>query len=433
MSIHVGSPHLESSERLAPTLIQRCAEANCRACQCRGLEAVLDLGMMPLAEHMPTASMLDEPEARFPLEVAHCPDCALVQILETVSPERLFGERYTHYASFSPPLLEHARRSAQRLMHMRSLDRRSLVVELGSNDGYLLRNFVKAGIPVLGIEPAPGQARVANEHGVPTRSAFFNGDLAEELVAEGRRADVVIANCVLPHVSDLSDFVRGIAGMLKDEGIAVLEVPYVRELINNCEFDTIDHGHLCYFSVTALDALLSRNGLWLYDLEPVTAQGGGLRLYVRRHRSERPRVNAMLAEEQACGMTGSKSATFYGSFKDRVDRLAHDLRALLCELRDRKQRLAAYGATGKGTIMLNYLGFDHTWIEFVVDRNVHKHGRYIPGVRVPIRPVAALGEQMPPYTLLLAWDCRREVLAQQRLYRQRGGWFIVPVPAVMVV
>lgn len=419
-----------SRQQPAPAFAERCAEATCRSCGRRGLAAVLDLGPMPPSDRLLTPAMLHEPEPRFGLEVAFCPDCTLMQILETVPPETLFGEHYVYYSSFSEALLEHARHHAERLIRERRLDGRSQVVELASNDGYLLRHFVRAGVPALGIDPAPAQARAANEAGVPTRCAFFTAELAERLVAEGVQADVVIANNVLAHVADTNGFVRGIARILKPDGVAVIEVPYVRELIEKCEFDTIYHEHLCYFSVTALDALFRRHGLWLSEIERLTIHGGSLRLYVSPRAPDRPGVEAMLREEREAGLT---DAAFYAAFGARVARLRERLRSLLDELRRRGKRVAGYGAAAKGTIMLNYVGLDRAWVEFVVDRNVHKHGRSMPGVHVPVLPVGALCERMPAYTLLLAWNFRDEILAQQEAYRRRGGKFIVPVPRVEVV
>lgn len=432
MSSHADSQlasHASSSTQ-PESFAQRCEAAACRSCGWRGLRGVLDLGAMPPSDRMVSEAMAAEADPRFPLELAFCPGCSLVQILETVPPEMLFGEHYVYYSSFSEALLEHARRNAEQLMSGVGLDEHSLVVELASNDGYLLRHFVAAGVPTLGIDPAPAQARAAAEAGVPTRCAFFTADLAEQLVAEGRRADVVIANNVLAHVADTNGFVRGIAMILKEEGLAVIEVPYVRELIENCEFDTIYHEHLCYFSMTALDALFRRHGLWIHDVEPLVIHGGSLRLYVRRAEIERPKVEAMLEQERELGMT---TTAFYDAFGQRVERLRGQLRHLLDELRQRGRRVAAYGAAAKGTIMLNYLGLDRSWIEFVVDRNIHKHGRYMPGVRIPIHPVSMLDERRPAYTLLLAWNFRDEILAQQEAYRQRGGKFIVPLPKMTIV
>ena len=385
---------------------------------------------MPPSDRLLDAALLSEPEPRFPLELAYCEQCSLVQILETVSPELLFGEHYVYYSSFSDALLNHARRSARQLIETRELNRDSLVIELASNDGYLLRNFVEAGVPALGIDPAPGQAQAANAAGVPTRCAFFTEELAEELVREGRRADVVIANNVLAHVSDTNGFVRGIARVLKHDGVAVIEVPYVRHLIEQLEFDTIYHEHLCYFSVTALDALFRRHGLCLQDVESLSIHGGSLRLYVGRESLPRPNVDAMLEAERELGMN---EAGFYAAFAERVCGLREKLRNTLSQLRHDGCRIAGYGAAAKGTIMLNYIGADGELIDFVVDRNVHKHGRYMPGVRIPIRSVDALMDAMPAYTLMLAWNFEDEILAQQHAYRERGGRFIVPVPAVRIV
>lgn len=409
---------------------RRCATAACRSCGQVGLVGILDLGHMPPSDRLLTEAMLHEQEPRFPLEVAFCPGCTLVQILETVPPELLFGEHYLYYSSFSNALLRHARQNVQQLLQSRHLGDHSLVIELASNDGYLLRHFVEAGVPVLGIDPAPAQAAAANEAGVPTRCTFFTEEVAECLVAEGRQADVLIANNVLAHVADTNGFVRGIARVLKEDGVAVIEVPYVRELVQHCEFDTIYHEHLCYFSLTSLDWLFHRNGLWISDIERLPIHGGSLRLYVQRETCDRPQVEAALAEERRLGMTNSG---FYAAFGDRVRRLWEELRHTLWELRRSASCIAAYGAAAKGTILLNYIGADTTLIDFVVDRNVHKHGRYMPGVRVPIRSESALLATMPPYTLMLAWNFQEEILSQQSAYRDQGGRFIIPVPQVKVV
>ncbi len=256
----------------------------CRSCGGDGLHLILSLGETPLADGLLTADDLDEPEPRYPLNVVFCEECSLVQLRETVDPEVVFGDDYPYYSSFSDALLEHSRLNAERLIAERGLDEGSLVMELASNDGYLLRNFVQAGIPVLGIDPVPGPAEAAKKVGVPTLAEFFGQSLADRLVTEGKRADVVIANNVLAHVADTNGFVGGIATLLKDDGLAVIEVPYLRDLVDECEFDTIYHEHLCYFSVTALARLFSAHGLSLNRVEHYPIHGGSLRLFVEPQR-----------------------------------------------------------------------------------------------------------------------------------------------------
>jgi len=409
---------------------ERCARAACRICGAAGLLPVLDLGLMPPSDRLVPAEAVGQLEPRFPLELAFCRACALVQILETVPPELLFGDDYRYYSSFSEALLAHSAATAKRLIAERKLGPGSLVVELASNDGYLLRNFVQAGIPVLGIDPAPGQAAAARRAGVNTLQEFFSEALAEQLVRDGLRADVIIANNVFAHVADTNGFLRGITRLLADEGIVSIEVPYVRDLVDGCEFDTIYHEHLCYFSVTSAEAALRRNGLRLREVERIPIHGGSLRLLAGRGGAPGASVGSLLAEEQRAGMDGH---AYYAHFGDRVRALQHELRTLLDGLRRRGKSIAAYGAAAKGTILLNAIGADRNLVAFVVDRNVHKHGRFMPGVGIPIVAPEELRVRRPDYVLLLTWNFADEILAQQAEYRAEGGRFIIPIPAPRVL
>ncbi|MEX2218543.1 MAG: class I SAM-dependent methyltransferase [Phycisphaerales bacterium] len=408
----------------------RCAGAACRSCRKQGLTPVLDLGQMPLADGLRTEADLATPQARFPLELAFCPGCSLVQILETLPPKMLFGDDYPYFSSFSDALLEHSRKNAENLIQTRGLGPSSLVVELASNDGYLLRNFVKAGIPVLGIDPAPGPAEAAKKIGVNTVCDFFTLDLAQKLATEGKRADVVIGNNVLAHVADTNGFVAGIAKLLKPTGVAVIEAPYVRDLIDHGEFDTIYHEHLCYFSVTSAGALFRRHGLFLNRVERLPIHGGSLRYFVEPVERPEASVKDLWAEEAGAGLTG---AAYYARFADTARSIASSLRDMLSKLRAEGKSIAAYGAAAKGAIMLNFARADERVIDFVVDRNTHKHGKHMPGSRIPIRPVTDLLACQPDYTLMLAWNFKDEIMAQQAEYRARGGKFIVPIPSPHVV
>ncbi|MGK9264533.1 class I SAM-dependent methyltransferase [Sinorhizobium meliloti] len=405
-------------------------EYACRSCGGTRLETFLDLGATPLADRLLAEEDIGKPELIFPLRVAFCRDCSLAQITETVSPSILFADDYPYYSSFSPSLLEHSRENALDLIARRNLGPESLVIELASNDGYLLKNYVEAGVKVLGIDPADGPAAAAERIGVQTRCTFFTRDLAETLRAEGAVADVIHANNVLAHVADTNGFVAGIARLLKEDGVAVIEVPYVVPLIEHCEFDTIYHEHLCYFSVTALDRLFRRHGLYLNEIKPLSIHGGSLRLYVEVRERVGAAVKDRLAHETALRID---TIDYFRNFSAKVDVLKRELLALLRRLKSQGSSIAAYGAAAKGATLINTIGIGRDLIDFVVDRNIHKQGKYMPGQRLPIRSTETLVETQPDYVLLLAWNFVDEVLEQQADYRARGGKFIIPVPVPRIV
>jgi SAM-dependent methyltransferase len=387
---------------------------------------------MPLANALITAEQLDQPESTYPLELAFCPNCSLVQITETVPPEELFRD-YLYFSSFSDTMLQHAQAIVERVLELRPLGANSLALEIASNDGYLLQYYKQAGIPVLGIEPAINIARVAqDERGIRTLTDFFCADTARRLVEQGERADVIHANNVLAHVPDLNGFIQGLRLLLKPDGLAIIEVPYVKDLIDRCEFDTIYHEHLCYFSLTALNQLFERHGLAIQQVERLAIHGGSLRVFVCVDTGA-PRAAAVseLLEEEA--RWGVNRLDFYQDFARRVAELKTSLRNLVFDLKEQKRRLAAYGAAAKGSTLLNYFGIGRSALDFVVDRSTHKQGRYMPGVRLPICAPARLLEEMPSHVLLLTWNFADEILSQQAEYRRRGGKFIIPIPELRVV
>ncbi len=304
------------------------------------------------------------------------------------------------------------------------------MIEIASNDGYLLRNYHQAGIPVLGIEPAANVAEVARrDHGVPTLARFFTQRLALELADCGQQADIVHAHNVLAHVADLNGFVEGLRIVLKDSGVAVIEVPYVKDLVDQTEFDTIYHEHLCYFSLTSLKKLLERHDLVIHDVERIAIHGGSLRLFVGKQGEPSSRVAALLAEEQAWGV---ERAEYYQSFGQRVERLRHELVELLHKLKSEGRRIVVYGASAKGSTLLNYFRIGPDMVDFVVDRSTFKQGRYTPGTHLKIHAPEKLVESQPDYVLLLSWNFADEILAQQAAYRHGGGRFIIPIPELKV-
>jgi SAM-dependent methyltransferase len=356
-----------------------------------------------------------------------------VQITETVPPEELFRD-YLYFSSFSDGMVAHARELVGRLVRERALGPQSLAVEVASNDGYLLQWYKTASVPVLGIEPARNIAAVAErERGIPTIAEFFDLALAQRLAAEGRRADVLHANNVLAHVADLAGFVAGIRALLAPGGVAIIEVPYLGEMIPRLEFDTIYHEHLCYFSLTALAGLFRQHGLAVADVETIALHGGSLLLSVVRDEdaaARSPRVGAMLAREAALGMT---ALPYYADFAPRVAKWRDSFRAFLTAQRGAGRRIAAYGAAAKGSTLLNAAGVGRDLIDFVVDRSTYKQGLFMPGVHLPIRPTEALLEEQPDLVVLLAWNFQEEIVAQQAEYVRRGGRFVVPIPEVALI
>jgi SAM-dependent methyltransferase len=406
-------------------------EITCRSCGCGGLLDILALGKVPLANALLTTEDLAMKESRYPLNLVFCSECTLVQISESVDPAILFKD-YVYYSSFSGTMLRHATDLCTRLTGERQLDSTSLVVEIASNDGYLLKNYVERGIPVLGIEPAANIAEKAiQDHQVPTLCEFFDDDLAERLRKEGSVADLVHAHNVFAHVPDPNLFAAGLKKLLKVDGLGVIEAPYLRDFIDHLEFDTIYHEHYSYFSLHATVELLARHGLAVINVERVPIHGGTLRYFVGHEGMEIDRrVDDMLREERDAGLC---HFPYYEQFADHVWELKRDLKSLLATLRTEKKRVAAYGASAKGSTLMNAFGIGADEIEFVVDRSTVKQGCFTPGTRIPILAPEALLEQRPDYVLLLTWNFADEILEQQAAYRESGGLFIVPVPSVRIV
>jgi hypothetical protein len=389
----------------------------------------LELGKMPLANRLLTDEQLQTQEPSYPLELVLCSSCALVQITETVPPEELVRDD-VDFSPHSNGAARHARQLTAQIIASQKLRPTSLVVEIASHDGARLQGYLQAEIPVLGIESAENFAKVARvQHGVPTLYRSFDKELAVQIEGCGQPADVVHVHHVLAQAPDLNGFVAGLWTLLKDSGVAVIEVPYVKDLIDRVAFDAIYHEHLCYFSLTSLVRLFGRHGLVVHDVERIAIQGGFLRLFVGRTGRSSEHVEDLLAKEKAWGVD---RAAFYLGFGQRVERLRQELMALLRQLKSEGRRIAVYGASAQGSTLLNYFKIGREMVDFVVDRNTLKQGRYTPGTHLKIHSPEKLVLDKPDYVLLLSRNFADEILVQQAVYRQRGGRFIIPIPSVKV-
>lgn len=402
----------------------------CRSCQQPQLNIFLDLGCTPIADGLVKPTNLEQKDPYYPLEVALCDNCAMVQILETVDPEILFSSDYPYFSSFSEHLLAHSKANVQDILERRELDTSSLVVELASNDGYLLQYYVEQNIPVLGIDPADGPAKAARERGVETLHDFFTLDLARKLVEQGKQADVLHANNVLAHVADTNGFVEGIATLLKADGVAVIEAPYAKALIDHLEFDTIYHQHLLYLTVTALDHLFRAHNLYLNHIKQLDIHGGSLRLFVEKKENVQQSVKTLLQAEQQLGVD---SLDYYLDFSQRVNELKGKLMAMLHDLKQAGHSIAGYGAAAKGCTLMSYMGIDAELIDFIADKNIHKQGLFTPGNRIEIVSPDKVLEAMPDYLVIFPWNFADEIISQQQAYHQRGGKFIIPLPEPKII
>jgi nucleoside-diphosphate-sugar epimerase/SAM-dependent methyltransferase len=418
------------SSGLDPEFAADAAKVSCISCKHQGLLPILDLGPMPRSDGLLEAALLERREALLPLRLGYCPECSLVQLLETRPPEEMFGENYYYFSSFSEDLLKHSRDHALELIAARGLGPHNLVVEIASNDGYMLQNFKEKGVQILGIDPAKHPAAAAREKEIETVIDFFGTRLAKELRGQGKRADLIIANNVVAHVADQNDLVAGMAELLTNDGVVVVEFPYVRDLIDFTEFDTIYHEHLCYFSVGSAKTLFRRHGLHLNDVRRLPIHGGSLRLAFGKTEVPSEAVATILAEEKELGLD---TYAYYQTFGARVRDFRSEARALLGKLKAEGKRIAAYGAAAKGTIMLNFLNLNSRVIEYAVDRNTHKHGKFMPGVRVPIDAPDRLAIDRPDYVVILPWNFRDEIINQQQDFLKSGGRFVVPIPKLEIV
>lgn len=400
----------------------------CRCCGGADLHSVFDMGPMPPSDGFSRSAT--EPDATYPLEVLVCSGCGLAQLRHTVAPDLLFGGDYFYFSSYTQTVLDNARENVEAALARFRPGPDDLVVELASNDGYLLKQVAARGHRVLGIDPAPHPVEAARAAGIETVHAFFTEALAEGLEAEGRQAALLFASNVLAHVADTRDFVRGIRRLLRPDGTAIIEAPYLRDLLEHLEFDTIYHEHLCYFSVTALRELFARQGLHLNDVERIAIHGGSLRLFVQKTEAPSGRLLGVLREEREIGLDRPEA---FRAFAARVAAVGGELRGLLRRLKAEGKRVAGYGAAAKGTILLNHFRIGAGDLAWIADKNPHKHGLYVPGVKVPIVGPERIEADAPDHLLILPWNHREEIMRQQAGFARRGGRFIVPIPRVRVV
>lgn len=408
------------------------ATATCRLCGAKLKHTFVDLGMSPLCESFLPAHEIDAMEPFFPLHTLVCDECFLVQLKEYVSPEHIFRE-YAYFSSYSTSWVAHAKAYCEMITQRLSLGAESLAVELASNDGYLLQHFLPLGVPVLGIEPAINVAQVAIDKGIPTLTEFFGVALAEKLVAEGRGADLIAGNNVLAQVPDLNDFVGGMQRLLKPEGVITLEFPHLEKLMAENQFDTIYHEHFSYFSLVTIEHMAERHALKIIDVEELPTHGGSLRVYLAHRGSARqpaPAVGALLDREKQAGFL---NVATYANFAEQVKRTKRRLLSFLISVKDEGKTICGYGAPGKGNTLLNYCGIGTDFLDFTVDRNPYKHGRYTPGMHIPIYPVEKINEVRPDYIFILPWNLKREIIQQMSYVREWGAKFIIPIPEVHVV
>lgn len=404
----------------------------CRICHAPLTTTFADLGMSPLCESFLSGDQLDQMEPYFPLHVLVCDQCFLVQLQEYVKPEHIFTE-YAYFSSYSTSWVEHARKYCHMITERFKLGPTSQVFEIASNDGYLLQHFAALNVPVTGIEPAANVAEDARKKNIPTLVEFFGTELAKRLVAEGRRADLIIGNNVLAQVPNLNDFTAGMAHLLAPNGVITLEFPHLDRLIEENQFDTIYHEHFSYFSLVTIERLARNHGLRVFDVEKLPTHGGSLRVYLCQEDAMHPpevAVAVLLAHERNSGF---EELTTYRQFGARVHRTKRKLLSFLIQCKEEGAKICGYGAPGKGNTLLNYCGIGTDFLDFTVDRNPYKHGRYTPGMHIPIRPVSAIVEARPHYILILPWNLRDEIVDQMRHVAEWGCKFIVPIPEVHVV
>ncbi len=422
----------QTNEISLPEAMSSKKQAGCRFCGTRLDHTFVDLGMSPLCQSFVSADHLNHMEPFYPLNVYVCGKCFLVQLQEYVAPQDIFSD-YLYFASYSDTWLAHVKAYTEKMVQRFPINESSLVVEIASNDGYLLQYFVEKRVPVLGIEPAANVAAVAMQKGIPSLVQFFNRETARELVAKDQRADLLLGNNVLAHVPDINDFVAGMKILLKPTGVITMEFPHLMRLMEENQFDTIYHEHFSYLSFSTVERIFAAHGLTLFDVEELRTHGGSLRIYARheddKDKSVGPSVAELRAREQAAGL--GKLET-YSRFAEQVKETKRKLLEFLIRAKQNGRTIVGYGAPGKGNTLLNYCGIGTDFIDYTVDRSPHKQGMFLPGTRIPVFSPDRIRETRPHYLLILPWNLKDEIMRQNSYIREWGGQFVVPIPEVAV-
>jgi hypothetical protein len=405
----------------------------CRFCRSELRATFVDLGMSPLCQTHVTAERLHEMEPFYPLHAYVCEQCFLVQLPEIVAPADIFSE-YAYFSSFSDTWVEHARRYTTAICERFRLGPQSRVMEIASNDGYLLQHFVARGVPALGIEPAENVARAALDKGIPTVVRFFGQAAAAELAAEYGRPNLLLGNNVLAHVPDLNDFVAGMKQLLAADGVITMEFPHLRRLMRENQFDTIYHEHFSYFSFCTVERIFAHHGLVLFDVDELPTHGGSLRIYARHvEHSAVPVAGTVVSLRECETREGFLSLDCYESFAEQVKATKRRLLEFLIDAKSSGKRIAGYGAPGKGNTLLNYCGIRTDFLDYTVDANPYKQGKFTPGTRIPIYPPSKIRETRPDFILILPWNLRDEIVRTASYARDWGGQFVVPIPDVAII
>ncbi len=406
---------------------------HCRFCKKPLRHLFLSLGSFPLSNSFLTREQLHQKEVFYPLEVYVCDSCFLVQLQEYETPENIFGD-YAYFSSYSETWLKHAKEYAEEMIRLFQIGRNSFVIEIASNDGYLLQYFAEGGIPVLGIEPARNVAEVAKQKGVPTEVVFFGTQTAKRLASEGKMADLLLGNNVLAHVPDLNDFVKGLKILLKPQGMITMEFPHLMKLMEETQFDTVYHEHFSYFSFLTVEKIFHAHGLSLFDVEELSTHGGSLRIYARHTEDKtRPvaeRVDQLKQKEIEAGYA---DIHHYLGFQERVKTIKKDILKFLIQVKEEGKRIVGYGAPAKGNTLLNYCGIRADFMDYTVDRNPYKQGHFMPGSHIPIEEPNKVKETKPDYLFILPWNLKDEIMEQMAFIRQWGGKFVIPIPKIKVI